>query len=533
MRASEILTDLELGSDVAESDEHLRRYFVETSVFQDVIHDETDLVLGPKGSGKTALFRMLSDPRFEIPALEDTDVLPAFNIQGTVFFQDLYSRRDSLTERSLRQLWAAYILSLAGNRFVADNPTSPFSPQIEAALRRAELFTLDSDTRLIWKSLVGTFRRLMDPKMLKGRLDIPGGAGFEAEAQYEPQSTSSKSLAPAWMSSDFDPDTLAQLVTDGLYGQFRRYWILFDRLDEAFQEDADLEKLALRALMRASADLSSYGPSVRVKLFLRTDVLDRITEDAGFVNITHLRSLKITWTRPHIRDMISKRLVESEYLKHYSLLVRQDPINALLASVDETPKRRRGSVGQGVKTGPLAYILEKTADASGEPNPRNVVSFLREAKSFELQRCSLNDRDLGAQESIVTQDSMVKAWRRISERRLTDTLFAEYNYLRSAVQKFRNGPQQFDGPYLADTVGLPMRSVEYDRLVSDLCYAGFLHLTGKRLYRIPDLYRPALGLNPKWEDRSRESSSDDLLLLGAPDPEREVPRRSRGRARRT
>ncbi|CCH27590.1 hypothetical protein ABZ816_08040 [Actinosynnema sp. NPDC047251] len=35
---------------------------------------------------------------------------------------------------------------------------------------------------------------------------------------------------------------------------------------------------------------------------------------------------------------------------------------------------------------------------------------------------------------------------------------------------------------------------------------GFLGRPGIRIYRIADLYRPALGLNPKWEERSSSRS---------------------------
>ena len=138
MRTSKLLRDLELGSDVAESDEHLRRYFVQTNVFLDVIHDETDLVLGPKGSGKTAIFRMLSDPRFEIPALEGVTVIPAFNTQGTVFFQDL-QEMESLSEGQIRVLWSGYILSLIGNRFVTDHPENSYSLEVSALLKEYDV----------------------------------------------------------------------------------------------------------------------------------------------------------------------------------------------------------------------------------------------------------------------------------------------------------------------------------------------------------------------------------------------------------
>ncbi len=59
MLVKEILQKLELGNSVAEYDAALESYFVETSTFRSVIRDEADVIAGDKGTGKTALFRIL------------------------------------------------------------------------------------------------------------------------------------------------------------------------------------------------------------------------------------------------------------------------------------------------------------------------------------------------------------------------------------------------------------------------------------------------------------------------------------------
>jgi hypothetical protein len=51
----EILHELDLGNSVAEHDEALERYFVETETFRSLISDKGDIIAGDKGTGKTAL----------------------------------------------------------------------------------------------------------------------------------------------------------------------------------------------------------------------------------------------------------------------------------------------------------------------------------------------------------------------------------------------------------------------------------------------------------------------------------------------
>jgi hypothetical protein len=55
----EILSELDLGNSVAEFDADLERYFVETSTFQSLIQDRADVVAGDKGTGKTAMLKIL------------------------------------------------------------------------------------------------------------------------------------------------------------------------------------------------------------------------------------------------------------------------------------------------------------------------------------------------------------------------------------------------------------------------------------------------------------------------------------------
>ena len=54
-----VLADIDFGSDVAEHDEGLRHYFLPTRTFTDIVKDRHDLILGPKGTGKSAIYRIL------------------------------------------------------------------------------------------------------------------------------------------------------------------------------------------------------------------------------------------------------------------------------------------------------------------------------------------------------------------------------------------------------------------------------------------------------------------------------------------
>jgi ABC-type phosphate/phosphonate transport system ATPase subunit len=59
MNVTDLLKRLDLGSSVAEFDQMIDRHFVKTNVFQDLIEDKVDIVVGDKGAGKTTIYRYL------------------------------------------------------------------------------------------------------------------------------------------------------------------------------------------------------------------------------------------------------------------------------------------------------------------------------------------------------------------------------------------------------------------------------------------------------------------------------------------
>ena len=55
----ELLQGLKLGNSVAEFDAQLESYFLETQPFRELVSGNMDIIAGDKGTGKTAIFRIL------------------------------------------------------------------------------------------------------------------------------------------------------------------------------------------------------------------------------------------------------------------------------------------------------------------------------------------------------------------------------------------------------------------------------------------------------------------------------------------
>src|SRR5260370_15620390 len=116
---STLLEALDLGSSVAESDTLLETARIETSAFGDLLNDRVDLIPGTKGSGKSALFRIVVD---FLPAvlLSQRKVVVAHGIQtpGDPVFHAFMDRFEKLSEEDFVNFWCIYLVSLAHEQFI-------------------------------------------------------------------------------------------------------------------------------------------------------------------------------------------------------------------------------------------------------------------------------------------------------------------------------------------------------------------------------------------------------------------------------
>jgi hypothetical protein len=84
-----LLTELNIGNSVAEFDDALDRYFVETEAFRGLSTNQADIIAGEKGTGETALYRVFKKRYTSVPELKHVEVVSGFNPVGNPVFQRL------------------------------------------------------------------------------------------------------------------------------------------------------------------------------------------------------------------------------------------------------------------------------------------------------------------------------------------------------------------------------------------------------------------------------------------------------------
>jgi hypothetical protein len=307
MRAKRVLQTLDLGSSVAEHDVALERYFVETETFRTLISDGCDVVAGDKGTGKTALYRILKERYRQFPELAGVEIVPAFNPAGAPVFQRL-AESTILSEQSYIGVWKSYLLALIGNWIlgIAEGDYDENLAQLDDLLVRIGLRSIDDTPQTVFSQLVNRIKRLLrrtSTVELSGTVTPVGIPIIGARLEFSDDER---------MESISRHDDALRLLNKIMEKLDITVWVVLDRLDEAFQGQPALETPVLRALLRTYLDSLEFD-RLRVKLFVRKDLFGRITS-GGFVNLTHVnaRKIEITWDDEDLYNLLFWRLADNE-----------------------------------------------------------------------------------------------------------------------------------------------------------------------------------------------------------------------------
>jgi hypothetical protein len=344
---------------------------VETSAFGDLVSDRVDLIPGTKGSGKSALFRIFVDflPAF---LLGQRKVVVAHGIQapGDPVFHAFKERFEKLSEEEFVNFWCIYLVSLAHGQFikgsryheyliVAASETETFReacakakiPEIQAKKSLRDILEWAFQVLISWRPKL-SYKPPGDVGEVE--LDLFG----KPHVSHDDTSNAEHSL-PRYV-NDIKQSLEAVLLTSGL-----SLWLMVDRLDEIFPRRSDVERTALRGLLRAMRYFSSAN--IRVKVFLRDDMLEQVVSSAeGFTALTHVTARQadtLRWTQDQILAMVVKRFLANEQLVDY-LGVNREHLEASAGYRTECfDKIFPPTVFRGPKQSPtIRWIYNRCAD---------------------------------------------------------------------------------------------------------------------------------------------------------------------------
>lgn len=390
-----ILRSLDLGDVAAENEIYgLHSYFVNTGQAIQALQGHARLVIGRKGSGKTAIFydvRMTEGPGFDRLVL---DLKP----EGHQFMRlgEFISTRmpPGLQEYTMVAFWTYILLTEIVRRVLDDDRR--YSIRDPRRLER-------------YKKLEDLYRK-HDPgeesdfsQRLLRQVDRITG-----QLEALPDDKMGEQLTRVIYSGD------VRALTDGVTEYLedkKSVWLLLDNIDKGWplQGATDADILIVRSLLDATRKLQQMiearGVNFKCLVFLRSDIYERLqaaVPDKGKDTV-----IRLEWEDPAVFETIIARRIEAS--------------TDLVGSFEEMwPQICAPLVGAQNSFG---YILDRTL-----MRPRDLLQFLHRALDTAINRghSRITEEDLLQAESGYSEDMLLATAYEISDTNsdLADVLYA-------------------------------------------------------------------------------------------------------------
>ena len=440
-----ILTELSFSSGTAEFQEDFLNIFVETENMLKGMQSDIPLILGRKGTGKTALFRrLLEDSQLKTVAVQAPLQLKQFK---WMFGPDEFKTIE-MYDIKWRNFWALYtFLSLYNN----------------------------IDVKI--KKQVQTFI----PEQIYNKTDV---IKFCSEFFSDPMNA-------VQLKEYFEQ--LDSVLEDKII-------LLYDGLDTGFgssDEDRKRRKKAIAGLFDFWMNLEGELSNIKYKIFLREDIWRKV----NFENKSHFygRSIVLRWKSQHtfFKVALKQALRSKNFQKVVSEILN---LNGDQKQIDKWTEKEvfevwNFLVGERMKGGKTAYtrnwVWKRLADGNNDHSPRYLLQLFHSSTKREIELKQKKPYE----KSIIRPRALMESLPDVSQEAL-GAIKEEFQELEPVLSYLQNsGRTPIPSKELED---LPSELVSLAREVGLLAVYEGTEESIKR-YRVPELYRHALQMTRKGQ----------------------------------
>ena len=440
-----VLEELQFSVGTAEQQKDLIQDFVQTKNVRDALSPDIPLVLGRKGTGKTAIFRYLSESKdfnsvvVHAPKGLDSGRGWLLSVDGFKEVGEIISR----TNMEWRHFWMLYI-----GVAVEKNKTSKSQrPDHLSGMK------LSSQTDII--------------NAFEITADTPRGALSLSE----------------WIQR-----------MDGAIKE--QMYLLIDGLDTGYgstAEERNRRRYSIEGLFGAWMDLGQGLKKLRFKILLREDIWRQLR----FENKSHLygRSVRIHWTnQTEFLKVPLKQAMRSSAFKKHEVLRRVEGTSVDDWSEDSVRNAWNVLVGERMKGAGTTYtrnwIWNRLADANHDHSPRYLLQIFHEAVQWERDE----EKKTPYEKTFIRPRALIRSLPKVSEEAL-GALREEFNELDPLLETLKRiGRTPVSAAELKDHEALLFLAREVGLLAA-------YEERGDEIirYKVPDLFRYGLNMTRKGQ----------------------------------
>jgi hypothetical protein len=477
------LSGISFGDRVAENEAaELASYFVRTDDWAQLRNGKIDIVFGAKGAGKSALYTLLNQ---DAQDFESAGILlmSAEKPTGQTVFSEIKNEPPT-SEAEFVGLWKIYICQLIVESLLQRKRCTGEAEAVRLKLVEAELIEERNSLKRFVNSAMQFAKRVVNIESLEGGGSVAGEVS--GKITFRTPDYAKKKLG------FFSVDELLEKLNQHLVDEKISTWLLFDRLDVAFDEDGDLEKNALRALFKTYRDVEDLD-AIFLKIFLRDDIWKKITDD-GFRESSHItRTTTIKWSHPGLLNLIVNRILRNRVIGEEFKVESSEVSNDQAKQLELYYKLFPEQVDVGEKQSlSFDWILNRVRDGFGNVAPREFIHFYNEI----LNNQKMADH-IGASKAegtnIFSRQAIKDSTFEVSKVRIEQNLFAEYASLKPYILALEKSKAEHN----LDTLGLLWSTQPEDtkRVAGELVAIGFFENRAAKdegVYKVPFMYRPYL-----------------------------------------
>ena len=342
----------DFGANAADADRLLRACFEKHPVYEGVLSGETYLVLGRKGSGKTAIFSRLID-------ISDgsTVVTTPLNFSSYPWgYHKLQADADVVTQLRFVSSWRYLILLTLAASIVERYKASPWSDTAAVFDATSALETFLVDT---YGSTQPSFTTLFSPSR---KLQFSGSLGAKGLAELKIDSIEMAQLPVHFTEVNAAMQKAVLTAADPAV----QYYVCFDELDLTFQPEEVEYQQQVAGLLHAARNVfleaRKRNKPIRPVVFLRDDIFAAFDfEDKNKIEDDLLR---LHW-EDETAPVTLKTMMESRFREVLGTDARPD---VAWSDVFDSNELTRGQKPK------YDYIRDRTLS-----RPRDVIKFCNEA----------------------------------------------------------------------------------------------------------------------------------------------------------
>ena len=481
MTKGNILDELKFGAVDSESETNLDKIFVQTQNFNEFLNPNTALLLGCKGAGKSALYRLFTTFEASAREMAGHSLNDTYIVAGTGF-KDLPEMDDMQLLNSIdakdispEAAWKIYIAyKIVHGLYKQYNIVC--GRKCRRVLQKSHVipdYRISAILNHLFERFVGEPPQINEIDFKEVSISIGKNSRISV---YE---------------------LLGEIDTH-LGNEGKTVWILLDKIDELFPSKIETRKECIEGLFLAYIDFVSRYKNIKLKIFLRTDIWNTLS----FVNKSHLtdKTTIITWDSDALKTLLIKRAVNNPCIRDF---LTKDKGLTISESSDDVGKcfdvlfpERVYSGTREAKT--MAWIIDRSKDGLDGVYPREIINFANYAVKEEIKNGDDLNQEYWGQKSLISGSSIRNAFTSVSKVKVQSYL-SEFEKLTKHFERFAG---QQTAEYSQDELIALMSGLEPggEDMIRQLHETGVIaYSSGQTLTKdskiiVPRLFRNGLGI---------------------------------------